>query len=82
MTLTAHTVVGKLAGNGAPDEISDLTDDTIRTLFLISEAGVNEHCDPTQPFDKSDVCSTALGTAIGQYDTLGRLLDGWDVYIG
>lgn len=81
MTLSANTVVDELAGNGAPDEIGKLTDDTIRTLYLIAEAGVNDHCDPFEPFDTSQACNEALGMAFSSYNELEKLLDGWGVYI-
>lgn len=81
MTMTARSVAEELAGRGAPDEIFDLTDDTIRTLSLIETADVEGKCWEVEGQEDSEACSTALGEAMIQYGRLESLLDGWRVYI-
>lgn len=81
MTLTAGSVTDKLAGKGAPAEVYDLTDETIRTLALIEQADVQGQCMAVEGQENSDECTAALGAAWAQYSKLESLLDGWRVYI-
>ena len=79
MTVSAAEFVETFAGRGAPPEILQLADDTIRTLAMIENADVGGKClvDRT-----TAACSTALGAAIREYDQLGSLLAGWAIHAG